>query len=461
MAVEAAWKQGHVSPTVRPKVSRALGSGAEGEEGALASQALEGQHSSWPPSPLAPLQTALRLSCRGQGLPAFPQGLGRDVQELDLAHNSIVSLASRDTAGLAHLAHLDLSSNQLQAVSERALEPLVRLRSLRLAANRLWWNHSANGRAFLGLGSLRALDLSANQLDGDGAASYLGSLPALWRLDLSWNQVSWLSGALFQGVPHLRELRLRSNGLVAVEEGALAGLRGLRVLDLALNSLRCISGFRLAQVWLLNLSYNALESFAAGSEGGAAPQLRVLDLSHNQLAALPLLPRRTGLLALNLSHNADPLAPRPALLPPGGAGPSAEPPPGLGWGCGGQAGPQPPPADAGREPLQLLRAEGAGTAPGNPDRHCAGRGGRSLLLPRRAGERHGLDRPRAGLSPSPSPAQGLLGCPGGGTLVRPRPHLRHLLPAEEGEGARAAGSGPPQEGAPCAEQGGSWWAELG
>ncbi|KAJ6663175.1 hypothetical protein lerEdw1_010311, partial [Lerista edwardsae] len=198
-------------------------------------------------------------------------GLGRDVERIDLAHNSIASLAGEDTAGLAHLEHLDLSSNQLQAVAERAMESLVRLRSLRLAANRLARHHLANGRAFRALGRL---------------------------------EVTWLSGGLFRGVPRLRELNLKNNGLVAIEEGALEGLRDLRVLDLALNSLRCVSGFRLPQVRVLNLSYNALESFAAGGEARAAPQLRTLDLSHNRLASLPLLPRGTGLRSLNLSHNA-------------------------------------------------------------------------------------------------------------------------------------------------------------
>ncbi|XP_066496204.1 transforming growth factor beta activator LRRC32-like [Tiliqua scincoides] len=249
-------------------------------------------------------KTPLRISCRGRRLPAFPQGLGRDVQQLDLALNSITSLADGDTAGLELLQHLDLSSNWLQAVSAQALAPLVHLRTLSLAANRLHWNHTANGKAFLSLGSLEALDLSGNHLDSNMAASYLGYLPSLQELDLSWNQVTQLSRGIFRGVLTVREINLKNNHIAAIEEGSLDALKALRVLDLAMNFLRCISGFHLPQVQVLNLSHNALESFVARGEVRGVYQLQVLDLSHNRLTSLPLLPRRNRLLYLNLSHNA-------------------------------------------------------------------------------------------------------------------------------------------------------------
>ncbi|XP_053130046.1 transforming growth factor beta activator LRRC32-like [Hemicordylus capensis] len=244
------------------------------------------------------------VSCRGQGLPGFPQEIGHEARQMDVSHNFISSLTESDTSSLTRLEHLDLASNQLQAVSEGALKALGHLRSLLLATNRLHRNHVSNGKAFLSLLRLEVLDLSENSLDSEMAALYLHSLPSLEQLDLSRNHLTRLAKGIFQGVPRLRELRLNHNYIMEIAEGSLEPLRGLHSLNLAMNCLPCISGFSLRQLRVLNLSYNALEFFGTGGEVGGAYRLQALDLSHNQLASLPLLPSRSRLRHLNLSHNA-------------------------------------------------------------------------------------------------------------------------------------------------------------
>uniref|UniRef100_A0A663EXL1 Leucine rich repeat containing 32 n=1 Tax=Aquila chrysaetos chrysaetos TaxID=223781 RepID=A0A663EXL1_AQUCH len=87
-----------------------------------------------------------------------------------------------------------------------------------------------------------------------------------------------------------------------IEKGAFEALEELEVVNLALNSLHCISGFSLTQLRVLNLSHNALELFV--SEEAAEPYLlQVLDLSHNRLLYFPELPKAHYLTHLNLSNN--------------------------------------------------------------------------------------------------------------------------------------------------------------
>ncbi|XP_061455018.1 transforming growth factor beta activator LRRC32-like [Rhineura floridana] len=259
------------------------------------------------PKPLPCQKISLYISCKGRGFSTFPQGLGYGIKRIDVSHNAILNLTESDTATLEHLEQLDLGSNRLQWVSERALKHLVRLHSLILATNHLHRDYNSNAKAFLALVSLVALDLSANNLDNDMVALYLHSLPSLERLDLSRNHVTRLSESIFQGMPKLREINMKSNYIAEIEEGAFTLLSGLEVLNLAMNSLPCISGFSLTQLRILNLSYNMLEFFEVAEGGlasGEAPyQLQALDLSHNRLVLLPLLPRRNQLGHLNVSHN--------------------------------------------------------------------------------------------------------------------------------------------------------------
>ncbi|NWX13809.1 LRC32 protein, partial [Aegotheles bennettii] len=248
-------------------------------------------------------QSPTKVSCKGVGLRHFPKELGQGVKYLELSNNFIQNLSSSYMPGFGQLEHLDVGSNQLEAVSDRTLAQLPRLRSLLLGSNHLDRNYQANGRALHLLRNIEVLDLSANNLESHVAGWYISNLTGLRVLDLSRNQMSQLPAGIFWSTPRLCQLDLSNNYIMEIEEGAFEALEELEVVNLALNSLHCISGFSLTQLRVLNLSHNALELFSSEEEGAEPYLLQVLDLSHNRLLDFPELPKAHHLTHLNLSNN--------------------------------------------------------------------------------------------------------------------------------------------------------------
>ncbi|KFQ46350.1 Leucine-rich repeat-containing protein 32, partial [Nestor notabilis] len=248
-------------------------------------------------------QSPTKVSCKGVGLLKLPKELGQGVKFLELSNNFIQNLSGSSMTGFEQLEYLDMCFNQLEAVSTTALAQLPQLRSLLLGSNHLDRNYLANGQAFRLLRNVEVLDLSANNLDSHMAGWYIHNLTRLRVLDLSRNKMTKLLAGIFQSTPWLRELHLSNNYIMEIEEGVFEALEELEVVNLALNSLHCISGFSLTQLRVLNLSHNALELFTS-EEGAAAPYLlQVLDLSHNRLLYFPELPKVHYLTHLNLSNN--------------------------------------------------------------------------------------------------------------------------------------------------------------
>ncbi|NWV59836.1 LRC32 protein, partial [Malurus elegans] len=247
-------------------------------------------------------QSPSKVSCKGVGLRKFPEELSQGIKHLELSNNFIQNLSGSYMPGFGQLEYLDVCFNQLEAVSATALARLPRLRSLLLGSNHLDRNYLANGDAFRLLRKIEVLDLSVNNLESHMASWYISNLTSLRVLDLSGNRMTKLLAGTFRSSPLLRQLDLSDNYIMEIQEGAFEPLEGLEVLNLALNSLHCISGFSLTQLRVLNLSYNSLELFF--SEEAAEPYLlRVLDLSHNRLLSFPALPKAHDLTHLNLSNN--------------------------------------------------------------------------------------------------------------------------------------------------------------
>nr|XP_060614551.1 toll-like receptor 5 [Anolis sagrei ordinatus] len=221
---------------------------------------------------------------------AFP-----DLDVLLLRSNEIAQIQDGAFAGLKELRVLDLSGNLLGALYEeslRALRPSP-LHHLVLASNNIG---AIQHNALEGLNALETLDLEDNSLSKIPP----GNLPSLLRLTLRRNRIRDVWGIERLGKT-LTHLDLSSNRLINLGSiwGQLGGIPNLRLLNLSSN------GFRQC-FWL--------------KEGPR--QLRVLDLSHNNLGkvwgeerCLNIFQGLEELVGLNLSSNRIRSVPQHLLQP--------------------------------------------------------------------------------------------------------------------------------------------------
>ncbi|XP_035288539.1 oligodendrocyte-myelin glycoprotein-like [Anguilla anguilla] len=189
--------------------------------------------------------------CSGRGLDQLPDGLQHNVRTLNLSRNRLQDLDGL-LGHLAHLRTLDISRNHLARMPAglpRALWEILasgnRLRMLEKNDTAYQWN-------------LRALDLSANQLER--VVFINNTLPDLRLLNLSHNKfwtvptnmpsnletvdlshnflVQILPGSLDR-LPRLSRFYLHGNRFSSVGEPAFGRLEGLRLITLDDNPWAC------------------------------------------------------------------------------------------------------------------------------------------------------------------------------------------------------------------------------
>ncbi|XP_077447613.1 transforming growth factor beta activator LRRC32 [Stigmatopora argus] len=239
--------------------------------------------------------------CRDLSLTGAPADLPSGVQALDLSHNRLQNLSRRTLADRTDLWRLDLRSNQIRFIQPGLLEAMKELEALDLSGNRL--DEFARAKIPMGrLSALRSLDLSSNGLYTGMSDFFLADSPSLEELSLSGNGITKIGRNTFGGAQSLRRISLRDNVIMEIEDGAFDSLDGLSELDLSVNSIACITDFNLSRLSALNLSRNSLELFR--SSGSERPyRLALLDLSENKLPRFPLLPANNAIRHLNLSRN--------------------------------------------------------------------------------------------------------------------------------------------------------------
>ncbi|XP_067904028.1 transforming growth factor beta activator LRRC32-like [Heterodontus francisci] len=242
------------------------------------------------------------VSCQYQNLSKVPDLPRPGIKKVDLSHNSIRTLTEKSLLNFSSLQHLDVCCNQLKTIASGALAHLTSLRVFILANNLLGRNFSSSDGAFSHLKKLQVLDLSENYWDSDTVAVHLKSLPSLEKLNLSGNLLMKLTPDMFCGMLFLKYIFLEKNYISEITAGAFECLANLVELNLAMNSLSCISDFRLSKLQVLNLSRNGIEFFRT-NESEEVYQLQALDLSHNRLFHFPFLPKVHQIKHLNLSSN--------------------------------------------------------------------------------------------------------------------------------------------------------------
>uniref|UniRef100_A0ACD5X2G4 Uncharacterized protein n=1 Tax=Avena sativa TaxID=4498 RepID=A0ACD5X2G4_AVESA len=156
---------------------------------------------------------------------AVPPEVGslKELVFLDLSHNGLAGPLPATLAGLAKLQYLLLQDNPIGTAVPAVVGSLRRLQVLGLSGCNL--TGPIPRGAFAALGSLMALSLDRNRLDGPIPAS-LGALPHLGQLNLSQNRLAGEIALPGEFVARLgRRLDVRGNEELCVGRGRYGGLQ--------------------------------------------------------------------------------------------------------------------------------------------------------------------------------------------------------------------------------------------
>ncbi|KAM7378320.1 hypothetical protein PAMA_013289 [Pampus argenteus] len=196
------------------------------------------------------------------------------VRWLNLNRNKITSEGVEEGAlnAMSHLVHLYMDDNLLSSVPS----PLpASLEHLRLARNRI---SKIPAGVFLGLEKLNLLDLQGNKLLDDVVTEVsLKGLNNLVQINLAKNQLSSMPLGL---PPTTTQLFLDGNNIEKIPASYFKGL---------------------PKVAFLRLNHNKLGSNGVPKNVFNVSSILDLQLSHNQLTEVPLIP--SGLEHLHLDHN--------------------------------------------------------------------------------------------------------------------------------------------------------------
>ncbi|KAM3858783.1 keratocan [Diretmus argenteus] len=193
---------------------------------------------------------------------------------LNLNHNNITSegIEKGFLEAMSGLVHLYMDDNLLTSVPS---ELPSGLEQLRLSHNRI---SKIPAGVFNGLERLNLLDLQGNKLMDDAVTEVnLKGLNSLVQINLAKNQLSSMPLGL---PPTTTQIFLDGNNIEKIPDGYFKGLPKLA---------------------FLRLNRNKLSSGGVPKDVFNSSNIMDLQLSHNQLTEVPLIP--TGLEHLHLDHN--------------------------------------------------------------------------------------------------------------------------------------------------------------
>ncbi|XP_061663029.1 keratocan [Syngnathoides biaculeatus] len=209
--------------------------------------------------------------------------------------------------------YLYLQNNQIQVVSADALRNATQLRWVNLSRNKI----TSEG---VEKGTLEAMSRLEHLYMDDNLLSWVPfPLPAsLEHLSLSRNRISKIPDGVFFGLDKLTLLDLQGNKLMddAVTEVSLKGLNNLVQINLAKNQLSSMPLGLPPTTTQLFLDGNNIDKIPVGYFKGL-PKMAFLRLNHNKLGSSGLpsnVFNISSILDLQLSHN---LLTEVPLIPPG------------------------------------------------------------------------------------------------------------------------------------------------
>uniref|UniRef100_A0A8C5RUM6 Toll like receptor 2 n=1 Tax=Laticauda laticaudata TaxID=8630 RepID=A0A8C5RUM6_LATLA len=157
----------------------------------------------------------------GKSLHTFPLGLSDAVLGLDLAFNSIVHIQDVDLKFAVNLRTLLLQSNLIQTIDEHAFDFLGKLEHLDLSWNNLTY---LSPSWFRNLSSLQKLNLKGNSYSKLGIFPLFSGLQKLRYLYLGNDKFSSLQAKDFEGISVLEELEIEGQNLKQYSPGTLQSL---------------------------------------------------------------------------------------------------------------------------------------------------------------------------------------------------------------------------------------------
>lgn len=246
---------------------------------------------------------ALRAaSCANASLEFVPIQLNPEATHINLTHNSISNLLYTFQF-YTQLTVLDISHNKIQDLGSKNFENNVDMTHLNLSHNFL---KRLDVNTFVGLKKLVDLDLSNNQILNINIESFK-DLSVLERLDLSGNKLVSFELDTFEPLSSLKVLALKNNSILDIPSSNLIHLIRLEFLDLSQNLIQQIpkQGVPyLKELKHIDLNSNIIENIdQLGFQN--LPALRHLDLSDNNMTSIPTsaLSKLSNLSHLYLSGN--------------------------------------------------------------------------------------------------------------------------------------------------------------
>lgn len=203
---------------------------------------------------------------------------------LDMSGNFFTSLTSRLVSSLDSLVSLDVSQNEIESVHGQALNGLKNLQYLRLDGNRL---PKLPRNLFRSTPNLHTIVLSDNALTKLSSQQFI-NLSALSHLLMDRNLLDELAPNLFvNNSQTLTVLDLSHNRFRSLPEAvSTSKMQRLQSLSLSGNAIEALgNGLQMPSLWRLEVSDNKLANLTSGNLAGL-PGLQVLDLSLNSITAI-------------------------------------------------------------------------------------------------------------------------------------------------------------------------------
>ncbi|XP_059473755.1 chondroadherin-like protein [Neocloeon triangulifer] len=233
----------------------------------------------------------------------------RDLETLDLAHNTLIKVDSTALADLPKLLTLNLSHNALTELPRGGFARNTLLKHLDMSHNNL---KRLEANTFRGLRFLRRLFFSDNLIEEVGRGAF-SSLNRIGTIDLARNKLTKVDFQMFAGLRYAERLDVAENQITEIQKRAFVELY-LVTVNVSHNQVSSIEAGAFencANMTVLDLSHNLLTSIAKKAFDSVSYAATFL-LQHNQIdnfATIPLA-NMSGLQVLNVSHNALTTIPR-------------------------------------------------------------------------------------------------------------------------------------------------------